>query len=288
MNDDKEIVALLSLIEDPDSEVFEAVSNRIVDYGTPIITHLEHLSENTVDTHIHDRVEWLIHHIHFTHLKSDFRQWNEAPHHELLLGALLVAKLIYPDLHIAKTIQDVERLRRDTWLELNQYLTPLEQVQIVSNILYNYFGLKPLRNPHPQPNDFLISKVIENKKGNQSGNGTLYLLLAELLDIPIRLILLPEQFVLAYFKSSAISETEKLHLNIDFFIDPTTGQIFTHNDLYNYFYKQAVPIKPQYFEPQTNKQVIEKLLIGLICCFGIGNKPYMVADISELIAILKD
>jgi hypothetical protein len=33
METNKEIVALLTLIDDPDQDVFEAVSEKIVDYG---------------------------------------------------------------------------------------------------------------------------------------------------------------------------------------------------------------------------------------------------------------
>ena len=43
MENNKEISALFILIDDPDEEVFDAVSQKIVDYGKPIIPNLEHL-----------------------------------------------------------------------------------------------------------------------------------------------------------------------------------------------------------------------------------------------------
>lgn len=286
MDNDKEVAALLTLIEDPDKEVFEMVSNRIIAYGTPIIPDLEDLWENTIDNQVQERIELLIHRLHFNNLKNDFREWAASPHHELLPGALLVAKLLYPDLHTGKVIQDIDRLRRNIWIELNNYLTPLEQVNVINSILYNYFGLKGTIGTLVKPNDFLISKIIESKKGNQSGNGVLYLLLTELLDIPIRLIPIPKQFILAYFKSNTERDNEKLHLNIDFFIDPSTGQVFTHNDLYNYFNRVAIPVQTQYFKPQNNKQVIENLLLNLTECYHPDNQAHMLTEIDELINIL--
>ncbi|MCH5718421.1 transglutaminase-like domain-containing protein [Niabella hibiscisoli] len=288
MENEKEVEALLTLIEDPDTEVFEAVSNRIISYGTPIIASLENLWENTIDNSVQERIELLIHRLHFINLKNDFIAWSNAPHHDLIPGALLVAKLLYPDLHTGKVIQDIERLRRNIWIELNNYLTPLEQVNVITSILYNYFGLKGTLGEERIPNEFLISNIIESKKGNQSGNGVLYLLLTELLDVPIRLLPIPNQFVLAYFKSKTEKEAEKLHLNIEFFIDPTLGQVFTHNDLYNYFSKIAVPVVPDYFKPQNNKQVVAKLLEDLGKCYETDEKFYMLKEIEELITILRD
>lgn len=287
MDNDKEVTALLTLIEDPDTEVFEAVSKRIISYGSPIIANLEDLWENTIDNNIQERIEILIHRVHFSDLKNDFQAWSNSSHHELLPGSLLVAKLLYPELHTGKVIQDIERLRRNIWIELNNYLTPLEQVNVVNSILYSYFGLRGNNDPEKRAVDFLIPKIIESKKGNQSGNGVLYLLLTELLDMPIKLIPVPGQFVLGYFKSKAQTEIEKLHLNIDFFVDPTNGQIFSHNDLYNYFNRNTLTVQPDYFKPQNNRQVIIKLLMDLSVCYTDGNKLYMRSEIEELVNILQ-
>lgn len=286
MEDGKEINALLNLIEDPDPEVFEAVSSRIIAYGTPIIPDLENLWENTAENEVLERIEQLIHRLHFNGLAEDFKEWGASPHQELLPGALLVAKFVYPNLHTGKVIQDIERLRRNIWLELNNYLTPLEQITVFNNIFYNYFGLRGDYNNYEKPNEFLINKIFESKKGNQTGNGVLYLILAEMLDLPVRLIPIPNQFILAYFKSQATKELEKLHLNIDFFIDPVTGQAFSHTDLTNYFNRTAIAPSPSLFKPSNNKKVIQKVLGDFSKCFKTGNKRYMLEEIDQIIAII--
>ena len=93
-----EITALLHLIDDPDEEVFDAVSQKIVDYGKPIIPNLEHLWETTPDEGTQIRIELLIHRLHYRDLSEDFRQWSISGHHDLMLGALLVCKFQYPEL----------------------------------------------------------------------------------------------------------------------------------------------------------------------------------------------
>jgi regulator of sirC expression with transglutaminase-like and TPR domain len=286
MDNQKEITALLHLLEDPDLEVFDAVSNRLFSYGLPIIRELEILWENTIDNELQDKIEHLIHQLHFFVLLTDFEEWGKAPHRELLPGLLLVSKFLFPDLKTAEVIRDIERLKRNIWLELNNYLTPVEQIHVLNSILYNYFGLKGNYNNSTSPNEFLIHQIIESKKGNQSGNGSLYLLLCELLDIPVKLISVPNQFILAYMKPGSGENRSSLHLNIDFFIDPVTGQPFTHNDLNNYFSRMHLPVLPEYFLPKNNRQIIKRLLEDFSLCFGDENKQYMQKEIQQLILIL--
>jgi alpha-D-ribose 1-methylphosphonate 5-phosphate C-P lyase len=72
MEQTKEISALLNLIDDPDEEVFGAVSNKILDFGRTIIPNLEHLWETTPDEQIQERIELIIHRLHYTDLTEDF------------------------------------------------------------------------------------------------------------------------------------------------------------------------------------------------------------------------
>jgi regulator of sirC expression with transglutaminase-like and TPR domain len=283
----KEISALLHLIDDPDEEVFDAVSEKIVGYGKPIIPNLEHLWETTPDEGIQERIELLIHRLHYHDLTEDFRQWNVSGHHDLLLGSLLVCKFQYPELTTTPVLQEIEKIRRNIWLELNNYLTPLEQINIVTSILYSYYGLKGGEVNYKEPNEFLLHKTLEAKRGNQISNGVLYLLLCELLDIPVRAINIPRQSIIAYFKPGYSQENLPDPLSmIEFFIDPTSGQVFSHQDVENYFKRIAVPPVSSYFKPRKNKQVIQQLLEEFSKCFTGQLDAYKQKELTELAALL--
>jgi regulator of sirC expression with transglutaminase-like and TPR domain len=287
METNTEISALLHLLDDPDEEVFEAVSTKIVDYGKPIIPNLEHLWETTPDEPTQERIEVLIHRLHYRDLAEDFRQWNVSGHHDLTLGALLTCKFQYPEMATAPVMQEIEKVRRNIWLELNNYLTPLEQINIVTSILYSYYGLKGNETNYKEPNEFLLHKTLEAKRGNQVSNGILYLLLCEMLDIPVRAINLPKQFIVAYFKygysdEQLMNPVEK----IEFFIDPTSGQVFTHKDVDNYFKRISVPPIDHYFKPQKNKDVIKQLLEEFSKCFSGEKDIYKQAELMDLVKLL--
>src|ERR1700710_2890776 len=108
MQENREISALFHLIDDPDEEVFNTVSEKIVSLGRAIIPNLEHLWETTPDEEIQERIESLIHKLHFRDLVDDFVAWKNGSL-ELLQGALLVARYQYPDMQVNLVLQELEK-----------------------------------------------------------------------------------------------------------------------------------------------------------------------------------
>ena len=56
MVENKEIKALLQLIDDPDEEVFNTVSNRIISFGKIIIPNLEDIWEHSTNEALQERI----------------------------------------------------------------------------------------------------------------------------------------------------------------------------------------------------------------------------------------
>ncbi|MBS1934581.1 MAG: hypothetical protein JST96_11320, partial [Bacteroidetes bacterium] len=256
-----------------------------------IIPNLENLWENTISEDVQERIEILIHKLHYSDLTEDFQRWKTSSYHDLLTASLLVSKFQYPELNSTSVLQEVEKLRRNIWLELNNYLTPLEQVNVLTSILYNYYSLKGSEVAYQHPEEFLINKVIETKKGNAITNGILYLLLSELLDIPVRAINIPRQFVLAYIKPEydTYSYSNESAMNrIEFFIDPMSGQVFTHKDVENYFKRVSVPPVASYFKPLSHQRIIQTLLEEFSKCFDNDKDQYKKHELMNLSSLLGD
>jgi regulator of sirC expression with transglutaminase-like and TPR domain len=289
MQENKEISALFHLIDDPDEDVFSTVSEKIVSLGRGIIPNLEHLWENTMNVEVQERIEQLIHKTHFRDLTNDFIHWKNSSH-DLLQGALLVARYQYPEMLSTTSLQEVEKIRRNIWLELNSYLTPLEQINVVTGILYSYYKLKGGEVAYDIPEDFFLNKVLEGKKGNAITNGILYVLLCELLDLPVRAINIPRQFILAYFDVdyNYSNPAGNIGNKINFYIDPLNGQIYTHKDVENYFKRISVPPTPSYFKQFNNKRIIQHLLEELSKCFDDDINRYKQKDLLFLASLLDE
>jgi regulator of sirC expression with transglutaminase-like and TPR domain len=287
--ENKEISALLHLIDDPDEEVFTTVSTRIISFGKAIIPNLEALWEHTPDEDVQNRIESMIHKLHFRDLTKDFEDWKKG-NAELLRGALMAAQFHYPDLNTQQTLQEIEKIRRNIWLELNNYLTPLEQINVFNSILYNYFKQTGTEIAYDHPEDFFINKGLETKKGNAICNGIIYLVLAELLDIPVKAINIPRQFILAYVDTQheLINPVAHSSEKIKFYVDPLNGQIYSHKDVENYFKRIAVPPTTSYFRVLGNKRIIQFLLEELAKCFDNDANHYKMEELLFIAKLLDE
>lgn len=288
MQQENEISALLRLIDDPDTEVFDTVAEKLLNYGEDIIPNLEELWEVTVDTDTQERIEMLIHRVHFQNLQKDFYDWCSTSKPELLRGAILVAKYRFPDMNVPAILTQFDQMRRNIWLELNNYLTPLEQVNVLNSILYNYYKLQGHEITEREPKYFFINQVLDSKQGNAYSIGVIYLALCELLDIPIFAINLPRQFVFAYIGTLQhfYSVDDAPIQQMQFFIDPTNGMVYTQNDVNAYLKKMKATESETYFKPLDTKQIIYKMLEELALCFRYKREDDKADEIEQLMRIV--
>lgn len=289
MQETTELNALFTLIDDPDELVYSSVTERLVAYGKPVIPNLEHLWETTPNQAIQERIEMIIHRLHFTDLQQDLTEWKNSACPDLLFGALLVAKFQYPDLQTTPVIQDIEKIRRNVWLELNSFLTPLEQANVLSSIIYNYYHLKGIELKYDNPDEFFLHKVLESKKGNAIANSIIYQVICEKLEINARLIQIPKQSLIAFYHSDTDFDDNNQYYRdqIHFFIDATNGQAYSHNDIETYLNRLGKIADPNYFKPRTNSAVICRLIKELSKCFTNPDQQYKQEELIQLANILE-
>ncbi len=289
MQETNVLKALFTLIDDPDEEIYSSVSEQLVSYGKPIIPNLEYLWEITPNEDIQIRIERIIHRLHFSDLLEDFTEWKNSAHHDLLFGALLVAKFHYPEIQATPVIQELEKIKRTVWLELNSYLTPLEEANVLSSIIFNYYKLKGNEINYHLIDEFLIHKVLELKKGNTISNGILYQLLCEKLDINARMINIPKQCIIAFYQSdfSQNDLDETVQDQIQFFVDATSGQLYSHKDIDDYFKKIGISSQPAYFKPLSNKKIIQIVLKEIAKCYNTYETDYKREELIQLIDLMK-
>jgi regulator of sirC expression with transglutaminase-like and TPR domain len=232
----------------------------------------------------------VIHRVHYKDLQTALLQWSNAEAPDLLQGAILVARYQFPDMQSNSVLTEIERIKRNIWLELNNYLTPLEQINVLNSMIYNYFGLKGEEVAYVRKNQFFINQVIESKKGNPLTNGIVYQSLCAMLDLPVYAVNIPRQFILAYFDSfyDFTEPPRPDDVRILFFIDPIQGQIYTHQDVEGYLKRMSIQPVPSYFNPQSNKKVIQFLLGELLKCFQDDKEAYKQEELRELIKLLNE
>ena len=177
--DKKQIHALVSLLDDPDEQVFSQIQNKLLQLGEDVIPVLESAWENSFDSVLQQRIEAIIHLIQFDNIRRSLREWALPEQQDLLTGAILIARYQYPDLDDAALRKHVEQIKQDIWLELNNNLTALEKVKVINHILFDVHNFSSNTQNYHAPQNSYINNVLESKKGNPVSLSIIYAVLAQ-------------------------------------------------------------------------------------------------------------
>lgn len=284
----REMQALTSLIDDPDNDVYKEIAKKIFMYGSDIIPYLENAWENFPDAVVQKRIEELIHKIQLQNLKAELKLWIKQNSRDLLYGSVIVAKYCYPDLTEESVKIELNNIRKEIWLELNDDLTALEKIKVFNHIFYDKYRFAGNTVNYHDPQNNFINKVFETKKGNPISLGLIYVLLSQSLDIPVKALNFPEHFILSYssktFNPHIFSKEADEAL---FFVNPfSKGNVFSRQEA-EWFLKQLnIEPKPKYFRPCTNKEIIERLLFNLITSYERNHDLTKAKEVKQLFDIV--
>ena len=284
---EKEIQALVKLLDDPDEQVYQQVSEQLKNQGYEVIPKLERAWEQSFNENIQSRLEGLIQEIQLDSASSNLGRWVREGSEDLFEGAFLVAKHQYPELSSEYYRKKLEEIRKDIWLELNENLTALEKVRIINHVFFKIYGFSSNAANFYAPQNNYINHVLETKKGNPITLSILYSSLARMLDIPIYGVNLPKNFIVAY--KNEYTNKEEPQNQILFYINPfNKGAILGKKEI-DYFIKQQ-GLKPSrsYYLPCSNIETIQRLINNLIYAYDRLGYPDKIKELNQLYRILMD
>ena len=287
----KELNALISLLDDPDETVFKQVSMKFLSLGQEIIPVLEDAWEHSFDTLIQNRIENIIHQIQFDIIKDALRDWSHPDRQNLLEGALLIARYQYPDVDFVKIKKQIDQIKQDVWLELNENLTALEKVKIINHILFDVHNFSGNTTNYHAPQNSYINNVLESKKGNPLLLAIIYTIVAQNLDIPIYGVNLPEHFILCYVDTEHMgvpSVKGNEGSNVLFYINPfSKGTVFGQKEIDAFLKQLKLEQIPGFYEPCSNLEIIKRLLRNLIASYEKLGYPDKSEELKMLLGSLE-
>ena len=272
---EKELHALISLLDDTDLEVKNHVRDKIFSLGSEVIPFLEKKWENSFNPEIQKEIEELVHGLQFSQLKERLMSWKKSPDQDLLTGLWIINTYQYPDLEFDKLNADMHQIYFDVWTAFKNDLLPYEQIKIINGVLFNTLRFSANTKNFHSPGNSMLSNVLETKKGNPISLCTIYLLVAKKLGLPIYGVNLPNLFVLIYKAK-----------DITFYINAfNKGLVFSKQDVTNYLGHLKIEPREEFFEPCSNKDIIVRSLRNLIVAFEKLGEVEKVEEVKELLAI---
>jgi hypothetical protein len=74
---------------------------------------------------------------------------------------------------------------------------------------------------------------------------------------------------------------------VAFYIDPLSGQMYTHSDIEMYFKRLDTAPEPTHFMAKSNSQVLSLLLSELSKCFDDDNNRYKMLELLQIKSMLE-
>ncbi len=289
LDENKELNALISLLDDPNDKIFDQIRDKLLFYGSEAIPSLESAWDNSFDSLIQVRIEEIIHSIQLRDLHHELYTWKNAQRYDLFKGFYLVARYQYPELDENYISERLEIIKRDIWLELNNNLTALEKVKVINHIVFDIHGFSGNKVNIDAPQNLFINNVLESRKGNHLSMGILYTIIAQKLGIPVFGVNLPQHFVLAYVdeihdeKYTMADENEVL-----FYINPfNKGAVFTKREIDIFIKHLKLKPEAEYFKPCDNLVIINRVLENLKVAFNKQGYGEKVDEVTSLIQVLQ-
>ncbi|MEJ7647142.1 MAG: transglutaminase-like domain-containing protein [Chryseolinea sp.] len=276
---DTELKALVSLLDDEDTQIVSHVEEKILSLGTTIIPFLEEEWESNFNPTVQRRIEEIIHTLQFELLKERIQDWYVSEEQDLLTGMWLIATYQYPDIELIKLKQDLEQIYYETWLEFKPELYPFDQVKVINSVLFSKLKFGANTKNFHSPGNSMLNVVLETKRGNPITLCIIYMLVAQKLKLPVNGVNLPNLFVLTYKDSK----------NAQFYINVfNKGLIFSRQDIENYINELHLTHQPSFFEPCSNLEIVRRVFRNLIMSFDKMGEHAKAEEVKELLLIIAD
>jgi len=273
---DKELNALVSLLDDGDQEVKEHVRDKILSLGNKIIPFLENKWEGSFNPELQKEIEEIVHDVQLNLLMERLTGWKNSNEKELLEGLWIINTYLYPELEFEQLNALMQQIYFDVWTNFKNELSVYDKIKLINNVMFNDLKFSAnTKNFHSSANS-MIKTVLETKKGNPISLCSVYLLVAKKLGLPVYGVNLPNLFVLTY-------QSGKFKFYINAF---NKGLIFTKQDINNYLDHLKLDPKPEYYEPCENIEIIRRVIRNLIYSFEKIGDLDKSKEVSQLLKIV--
>lgn len=276
MND--ELNAMITLLDDTDSEVVSIIESKIKSFGDAVIPLLESAWENhSLNPTLQKKIEFLVHDLQFEKLRYKLKDWKENKQDDLLEGLFLLSTYQYPDLKKSRLEKIINEMYLEAWVSIQNLVHPHDIIKVLNHIIFEKYGFEAnVKNFHSTSNS-MFNLVLQNKKGNPVALCCIYILLAKKLDLPIYGVNLPSLFVLIYN-----------YPGITFYVNAfNKGQIFSRNDIDDYLKQMKLEQEDQFYVSCSNVEIIRRILTNLAYSFQKHGEEEKQEEVNSLLEILK-
>lgn len=288
MNEHK-LDSLINLLDDPDDSVFNFVFEEIIKEDIALVDRLEHIWETSLDDLVQQRIELIIQQLQLKDTKEKIKNWANQEALDLFEGIFLITRYQYPELKLKSIQVQLDKIRKDVWIEFQNSLTSLEKITILNHIFYSRYKFKLDKNNVDSPQSCYINRVLETRIGNPVSIAILYTLIGRSLNLPLHYIDFEKNPLVGYFDKdlAKLVHGEESHNKVLFYINPSNkGGIIGPKEVEYFQQTTDLADHVKFTEPCPDRTIIKRLVEKLALAYtqqGSSEKFYYLNEIADML-----
>jgi len=282
----KELLALIQLMDEPDENIFSTIRKKIMDYGPDALSLLEEAWVSLNGEVEQSRVEHLVQDIRLEDVSRKLSSWSSHRSLDLFEPYGLISIFHQADESLVSMEVSVYKIYRDLWLEMNDELTALEKIRVVNHIFFDVYRFQGLQSTKAAVPTYMLGNVLRTQKGNPLSLAMTYLMITQQLGLPVFGVDLPHHFILAYMDDSrqikpAGNYTED---EVLFYVNPfNQGAIFRKSEIELFIKQLNIKEQNSFFLPCDNLSVIRRMLNDIQALYRENNKTDKADALKQLL-----
>lgn len=175
---------------------------------------------------------------------------------DLGLGALLIARDIYPELDTSAYMEQLDRMALDVLERIGETDEPSRQIAQLNHYLFEEKAFKGNQDDYYNPRNCYLNDVLERKLGIPITLSVVYIETSKRVGLPVAGVGFPGHFIVKH--KGEYLET---------FIDPFDGgRILSEDALREKLtsvFQQPTPLQPEFLKQVSNREILERILRNL-------------------------
>ncbi len=271
-----EIKSLVALLDDEDETIYATVRERLLGYHGQALPYIPFLEEqNGIAARRFNEIRELI--LRST-IKEQLRKLKKGNNGDIDLeeGVFLLSRYRYHSLEIPPYTDQLNKYAAELKEKLSSVADETEIFRRIISFFSEEKGFRGNREDYYNDENHYLHRVLETKEGIPITICVVYLLVGKRINLPLSGIGLPGHFVLRFsFGHSHV------------YFDPYNGgKILSVADCEAIVQNLGYHFTPEYLEPVTNRQIVERILRNIILMLEKRQETEKIESIRQFIDTL--
>ena len=260
MKSESEIRALLNLLDDSNSEIYNSVKVELLNCGSEIIEFIDEYSKTATFKDRYDEIEA---ELRFSKI-IEFLNINDFSKIETLEEfCFLLPEIEYSDIDRNYYADKLNLISIEIKDRIATTADPFEKLKRIIDYIFKELKYSGNTENYYELDNNFISSVVDRKKGNPITLSLLFIFICNRLNVPIKGIGLPGHFITLF-------NFEKMEIYIDPF---NFGNLLNLEECKQIVQKNGYAYSDEIMMPISNKKIIERIFRNLTYYFEkIENK----------------